>query len=379
MMPGPGGSTLFPSATRFRSLELWKSDGTAAGTVLMDLLPGSGGSLPFSLASVDDRLFFAGNDGATGAEPWLLLDLPRFTKSFAPNPIVAGTTSTLTFIIDHHEGAADATGLAFTDDLPPAMVVADPPGAATSCTGGTLIAVPETDAITYSGGIVTAGSSCEITVDVTSDSIGLHDNLTSELTSAAGASDPASDSLTVSSECVVTTTTEGDQVIACLDDATAGCGFTDAAFVPLEDDPSSPPPDSVPPGLVFPYGLMAFTVGADCTPGFTATFIFEAPSPLPANTRYWKFGPTPDDGEPHWYPLPGAEIMGNLVAFAITDGGLGDGDLTANGSITDPGGPAVTVATVDVPTLGQSSLIVLCALLAAAALGILRRPDRCQR
>jgi hypothetical protein len=36
---------------------------------------------------------------------------------------------------------------------------------------------------------------------------------------------------------------------------------------------------------------------------------------------------------------PSAVIEGNTVSFTITDGGLGDDDLSANGSITDPGGP----------------------------------------
>lgn len=36
-----------------------------------------------------------------------------------------------------------------------------------------------------------------------------------------------------------------------------------------------------------------------------------------------------------------AVIADNTVIFSITDGGLGDDDLTANGTIVDPGGPNV--------------------------------------
>jgi ELWxxDGT repeat protein len=51
-------------------LELWQSDGTPAGTVLVqDILPG-GGSSPTSLANINATLFFAANDGASGTELW---------------------------------------------------------------------------------------------------------------------------------------------------------------------------------------------------------------------------------------------------------------------------------------------------------------------
>ena len=55
------GETLFFVATDGVSgAELWKSDGTEAGTVLVkDINPGSAGSSPFALAAlVGETLFF---------------------------------------------------------------------------------------------------------------------------------------------------------------------------------------------------------------------------------------------------------------------------------------------------------------------------------
>ena len=47
--------------------ELWKSDGTAAGTVLVkDINPGSGGSYPGDLTDVNGTLFFTADDGTHG-------------------------------------------------------------------------------------------------------------------------------------------------------------------------------------------------------------------------------------------------------------------------------------------------------------------------
>ncbi len=51
--------------------ELWKSDGTAAGTVLVkDIASGVGNSFPSSLTNVNGTLFFSANDGTTGRELW---------------------------------------------------------------------------------------------------------------------------------------------------------------------------------------------------------------------------------------------------------------------------------------------------------------------
>jgi ELWxxDGT repeat protein len=53
-------------------VELWKSDGTAAGTVMvMDIQPGAGSSNPLYLTNVNGMLFFAANDGTNGAELWM--------------------------------------------------------------------------------------------------------------------------------------------------------------------------------------------------------------------------------------------------------------------------------------------------------------------
>src|SRR5262249_40555286 len=51
--------------------ELWKSDGTAAGTVLVkDINPGSTSSCPRNLTNVNDTLFFVADDGIHARELW---------------------------------------------------------------------------------------------------------------------------------------------------------------------------------------------------------------------------------------------------------------------------------------------------------------------
>jgi len=58
------GNTLFFSAQGPGGRELWKSDGTEAGTVrVKDIRPGSGSSNPTDLTDVDGTLFFTAFDG----------------------------------------------------------------------------------------------------------------------------------------------------------------------------------------------------------------------------------------------------------------------------------------------------------------------------
>ncbi len=66
-----GGTLFFFANDGTTGVELWKSDGTAAGTVLVkDIMPGSGGSLPRHLTNVGGTLYFRANDGVNGPELW---------------------------------------------------------------------------------------------------------------------------------------------------------------------------------------------------------------------------------------------------------------------------------------------------------------------
>jgi len=65
------GSLFFTATDGVLGEELWKSDGTAAGTVLLkDIWPGSEASRPHDLAAVNGNLFFNANDGVLGGELW---------------------------------------------------------------------------------------------------------------------------------------------------------------------------------------------------------------------------------------------------------------------------------------------------------------------
>jgi RNA polymerase sigma factor (sigma-70 family) len=68
------GTLFFTADDGVHGRELWRSDGTAAGTVMVkDINPGRGGSFPaafFNLVVVGRTLFFVANDGKHGDELW---------------------------------------------------------------------------------------------------------------------------------------------------------------------------------------------------------------------------------------------------------------------------------------------------------------------
>lgn len=73
--------------------ELWKSDGTAAGTMMLDdINPGPGSSNPADLTVVGNSIYFAANDGVHGTELW----------------ITDGTTAGTKMVADINPGAASS-------------------------------------------------------------------------------------------------------------------------------------------------------------------------------------------------------------------------------------------------------------------------------
>lgn len=87
-----GGTLFFVGNDGSSGLELWKSDGTADGTVLVkDIRPGGGSSSPSGLTVVGTTLFFRADNGVHGAELWKSDGTPEGTVLVTD--LVAGVTS----------------------------------------------------------------------------------------------------------------------------------------------------------------------------------------------------------------------------------------------------------------------------------------------
>ena len=145
----------------------------------------------------------------------------------------------------------------------------------------------------------------------------------------------------------------------------APCSITSASALTAEGAAGAPPD-----GVALPHGLVDLSIEG-CPDGATVTLTVTYPEPLPVDTTFWKYGPTSDDASPHWYEITPTSIVGATVTYTITDGGLGDDDLTANGTILDPAGPGVTATAV--PTMPAMVSVALAALLLGAGASVLWR------
>jgi ELWxxDGT repeat protein len=126
-----GGKLFFTADDGSHGDELWETDGTAAGTVLVgDVNPGPQGSDPQNLIDVNGTLFFTANDGGHGEQLWAAAAAPlsatgqpimtvqgqTFSGQVAtfsdPNPLAPGSyTATITWG-DGHTSAGTVAALA---------------------------------------------------------------------------------------------------------------------------------------------------------------------------------------------------------------------------------------------------------------------------
>ena len=165
----------------------------ASCTVTLDV---TGTTVGTHTNTSEDLTSSSGNSG-TATDDLTVNPQPGFAKNFVPNPILIGGVSTLTFTIDNSASSVDATSLAFTDNLPTGVIISTPNAATTTCLDGTITAVNGTGIITYTGGRASKGTSCTISVDVTSSTAGSHVNTTGDLTSNLGNSGTAVATLVV--------------------------------------------------------------------------------------------------------------------------------------------------------------------------------------
>jgi hypothetical protein len=101
-----------------------------------------------------------------------------------------------------------------------------------------------------------------------------------------------------------------------------------------------------PSDAAMPLGLLDIRID-DLPPSTGTTLTLHLPAGSEFDTFY-KYGPTAEDASDHWYEFmydedseTGAVIDNDTVTIFLKDGSRGDDDLTVNGVIIDPGGPAI--------------------------------------
>jgi hypothetical protein len=125
-----------------------------------------------------------------------LIDLP-ISNSFSPTTIPVNGWSTLSFTIHNPAGNATLSGVAFTDDLPAGLVVADPNGLTGTCGGGTITAVAGATSVSLDGATLAADASCTFSVDVTATTAGVKNNSVTVSSTEGGTGDTSNATLTV--------------------------------------------------------------------------------------------------------------------------------------------------------------------------------------
>jgi len=139
-------------------------------------------------------------------------EAPGFTRVFAPDTIAQGEQTNSVFTIDNGVNLIEITGLAFNDTLPNGVTVATTPGA-TACNGGTLTAVAGSNTISFTGGTLAAGASCEILVTVQAIEAGERPGPEVSLTSSAATATAATAPLTVNEAPSLTASMAFDPVV----------------------------------------------------------------------------------------------------------------------------------------------------------------------
>jgi fimbrial isopeptide formation D2 family protein/uncharacterized repeat protein (TIGR01451 family) len=123
---------------------------------------------------------------------------PTITKSFNPTTIPLGGVSTITLTITNPNAGTQLTGVNFSDNFTPGsgLQVANPAGIGSTCSG-TWNATPGDTFLNFGGGTLPAGSSCSLTVNVTSTKAGIINNATNAPQSNEGGTGVASNTATL--------------------------------------------------------------------------------------------------------------------------------------------------------------------------------------
>jgi hypothetical protein len=111
---------------------------------------------------------------------------PQLSMQYVPSTIFYNGLTTQTFVLSNPNPGTTLTGVAFTDSVPFFFVIESPSDLTISCTGGssgTFAASSNGDAVALTGGTLTGGSSCTMSVSLRAINIASGANSTSFVTS----------------------------------------------------------------------------------------------------------------------------------------------------------------------------------------------------
>ncbi len=116
-----------------------------------------------------------GGAGNTASANLNVASPPSIVKAFGAATIPLNTSTSLTFNITSPNTVATLTGIAFTDNLPAGLTVANPNGWSSTCVG-TPTAVAGSGVVSLTGVTLAPGANCTATVNVTGTIAGVKSN-----------------------------------------------------------------------------------------------------------------------------------------------------------------------------------------------------------
>ena len=182
-------------------LQCTRTDSLALGTSYPAItvtvnVPAGGGSVTNNVAVTGGGEYDTTNN--SGSDVTLVVAPVVLSEAFTTGYTPVNVATTMTFTVTNP--AANTIGqnaIAFSDTLPAGLVVAATPAMFSTC-GGTTTAVAGSGSVTLSGGVVAAGASCVIGVNVSSGTAGVYTNTTGTPSSTEGGTGlAASGTLTV--------------------------------------------------------------------------------------------------------------------------------------------------------------------------------------
>jgi hypothetical protein len=135
------------------------------------------------------------------------------------------------------------------------------------------------------------------------------------------------------------------------------------------------PPVALPRGVALTNGLLDLTLTTGAL-GSNATVVVQYTTAVPAGAVYMKYGKKAAVQTDHWYQLDASRAVFAAdrmsVTLTLTDAGPGDNGLDLDGTIVDPGGPALVTPDA-IPTLSEWAMIFLASLMGLFAFARIRR------
>jgi CSLREA domain-containing protein/uncharacterized repeat protein (TIGR01451 family) len=112
-----------------------------------------------------------------------VINPPSMSKSFSPNSIAPGGTSTVTLGLSNSNTNTTLNSVQFTDTLPTGMTVASPANLNSSCSG---TATQSGGAVSLTGATLAPNANCTVTVSVTASTLGVYTNSVTPSASNSG-------------------------------------------------------------------------------------------------------------------------------------------------------------------------------------------------